>query len=331
MTWSRAIQGAALIAVGGFLALLAVHSFLPQRNGPIALTEVFEPYLTLATLSIAVLSLTARTRQAAGLVALLVAIVLVRNASVWISLPQSQGAGSVSVAAWNVEAGGDAVSRTVDVVRGLNSDLVALEELQRPLADALRGDPTLASRYPATALAPKSSVLGVGLLSVYPIIETSTSRDPPYLRALVQLPGFAEPAAVYVVHPLPARFEMLAGVPVGLDTSQRDAAIATIRRVIENDLDAGRPVLLMGDLNTTEREPAYAELSRDLADAHLEAGLGPGFTWRPGQLAFLPFGLLRIDYVFAGNGLRPVSSSIECNPSSDHCVVRAEITASGVR
>ena len=167
-------------------------------------------------------------------------------------------------------------------------------------------------------LEPEGTVRGVGLLSSIPVMEHQAFTDPPYLRALLR-PLVGEPFAVFVVHPLPARFVHGFGLPIALDTTRRDADIATIRRHIDTDLAAGRSVLVLGDINTTEREPAYFDFSAGLHDAHLDAGLGPGFTWRQSDVSGLPFGLLRIDYVFASAPFVFQSAFTNCALKSDHC------------
>ena len=75
----------------------------------------------------------------------------------------------------------------------------------------------------------------------------------------------------------------------------------------------------MGDLNTTEREPAYADFTAGLHDAHLDAGIGPGLTWRPDELKSLPFGLFRIDYVLSSPDLVANRTAVYCTTLSDHC------------
>ncbi len=81
--------------------------------------------------------------------------------------------------------------------------------------------------------------------------------------------------------------------------------------------------MLVGDFNTVDREVGYAELSAGLTDAQRSVGVGPGLTWRPEEIEWLPFGLLRIDAVFSGNGVVPLSVGPDCTPrGSDHCILR---------
>jgi endonuclease/exonuclease/phosphatase family metal-dependent hydrolase len=90
-------------------------------------------------------------------------------------------------------------------------------------------------------------------------------------------------------------------------------------------VESGAPFVLAGDFNVTEREPAYGDLSAGLTDTFKAVGAGFGTTWRPPFVMSQPFGLLRIDYLFAGPGVTPLSVATDCAPrNSDHCVVIGE-------
>ncbi len=87
-------------------------------------------------------------------------------------------------------------------------------------------------------------------------------------------------------------------------------------------LDAGDPLILLSDFNVTDREPAYVDVSRGLTDAFKAVGVGTGTTWRPGQLSHFDWALLRLDYLFSGPGVVPLSTQVDCTPrGSDHCIV----------
>ena len=81
-----------------------------------------------------------------------------------------------------------------------------------------------------------------------------------------------------------------------------------------------------GDINTAPTEPEFARFVAGFADAHAEVGVGPGLDVlaRP-ALEGLGIGLIRIDVVLAGPGLRPITEVEACPPVGDHCLVRATV------
>jgi endonuclease/exonuclease/phosphatase family metal-dependent hydrolase len=130
---------------------------------------------------------------------------------------------------------------------------------------------------------------------------------------------------VFVVHPRPPDL----GLRIGMDNAKRDFDLGLVRGLIDADLAHGQDVMVLGDMNTTDREPAYDDISHGLRDSHLEAGIGPGLTWRPDDLRSVPIGLLRIDYVFATPDFSFQSSSVDCRVPSDHCRIDATLLLPG--
>jgi endonuclease/exonuclease/phosphatase (EEP) superfamily protein YafD len=95
---------------------------------------------------------------------------------------------------------------------------------------------------------------------------------------------------------------------------------------VEPYVENGEHVILLGDFNVTEREPAYRDVSSGLTDLFRAVGTGAGSTWRPHQLMGLDFALLRIDYIFTGPGIRPLRASADCTPrGSDHCILQGTV------
>ena len=75
---------------------------------------------------------------------------------------------------------------------------------------------------------------------------------------------------------------------------ERDLQLRALRRqLVEPLLQGAEPFVLLGDLNTVEREPVFRELSQGLRDSLPTAGLGYQNTWAPFGL---PLSLLRLDY-----------------------------------
>lgn len=320
---------AAGLSAAAVLALVAIHIVAPQRTGPVALTQIVEPYLLpvcLMAVAITVPLAAGQWRHVALAVGMLLVLVgALRYGPNLVSFPTAEtSSDALDVVAWNIMAGPDGVQRLRDGLIGVDADLVGLEELQFEAAEMLNSDVGIKAAYPHEVLNPHANMLGVGLLSRHPIGERQKWTDPPLIRAVVQPEGSA-PVTVFVGHPLPARIATVAGVPVGVDTTDRDQRIERIRGLVDLELTAGRDVLVIGDLNVTDHEPAYGVLAAGFRDAHLEAGIGPGFTWRAARLAGLPLGLLRIDYILASPKFAVSASAVDCSEPSDHCRVSATV------
>lgn len=319
-----------IVACVGVLALTVINVVHPSRAGVLALSEVFAPYLSLALVVFLPLAF-AHTRDGRLLRILLGAclvVALVRFVPGTIHLPRAAdpGALQVPVSTWNLELGQADPDAVVAAIRSMPAGIVALEELTHRHSDRISADPSIRARFPYQVLEPRGGSDGLGLLSSWPIADGwSVSFDPPIMSALVDPPG-ASQLAVVVGHPyrgvlVPGRF----GLPTYV-THDRDAAITTLRGVVDPILAAGTPLVLLGDFNTVDREPAWADLSAGLIDAQASVGLGPGLTWRPEAIQWLPFGLLRIDAVFSANGLVPLDSAPDCTPrGSDHCILHATL------
>jgi len=324
----RRVQVVAAAWVVVVLGLLAIHVVFPQRSGVLALTQVFEPYIVLTGLVAAAIALGIPGRWTKALAVVLVVATLARYGPSWISFPPADAIAidsqTLRVSAWNVEGGAEGAQRAVEGLEQLDADVVGVEELQPAMADALSTDPAITRNLPYQVLAPDEGTLGAGLLSRFPILEQSSSTNPTYIRAVIDTP-ISGPMTVFVVHPDPPDFVTIAGLPVALDTTGRDSDIAEIRSLIDQEMGPGQVVMVLGDLNTTDREPAYTDISRGLLDSHMEAGIGPGLTWRPDELKSIPFGLLRIDYVFATPNMVVASSTVDCSSASDHCRIDAKL------
>ena len=312
------LQAAALLWVALCLATVLLDIFVPQPFGPSALGAIFEPYLVLTALAAAVVCFRAPHWAAPVLVIALIAVAVPRYVPAWVSFPPQPSTEPLAVSTWNIQAGEDAGARALAAISGTDAHLLALQELEPEVAAALTAD---ATGFEHQASDP---TVDVGLLSRYPILETQVSTEPPFLRAVID-PLKADPIIVYVIHAPLGRYVYLRDIPVGVDLSVRDATMALLRSRITDDLAQNQSVILLGDLNTTEREPAYAHLSAGFRDAHLDAGVGPGHTWRPGPLSFLPFGMLRIDYILSTPDLVATSATVECSLPSDHCRLDVEL------
>jgi len=326
----RLCLGLAVVACLAALALSAINLVVPQRNGILALTQVFAPYLSLGLLVF--LPLCLLRRGGVGLLRQLMlaclVVFLIRFVPGTVALPRSAdpSAIQVPVTTWNLELGQADPVVVVDTIRSMPAGLVGLEELTHAHADPIAADLAIRRKFPYQVLKPRGGSTGLGLLSSWPIEEGWTfDYAPPVLSATVT-PEVGRSMAVVVAHPLPGSFGPgRFGLPT-YDASSRDRDIDVLRQLIDPILAAGTPLVLFGDFNIVDREVGYGELAAGLIDAQHAVGLGPGLTWRPPEIEWLPFGLLRIDHIYSANGLVPLDIEPDCTPrGSDHCIVRATL------
>jgi endonuclease/exonuclease/phosphatase (EEP) superfamily protein YafD len=190
---------------------------------------------------------------------------------------------------------------------------------------AIAADLGLAGRFPYQSLYPRSDVLGLGILSRFPLSGVAIESDPSRLTAMADTPiGRIRIANVHPLHDEIVRGAW--GVPTDYPAAERRASLTAIREEFV-ETDAAIPTLVIGDINTGPTEPAFGWFTAGLRDAHAEVGAGPGWTYRPDALEPLGIGLLRIDVVLTGPGLRPVAESTVCPSLGDHCAVTASLVA----
>ena len=314
---------AAICAGAGLLlaGLAAVAQVVGAQDGAIALVAIATSHLLLAGLGLGLIAIVlSRSRLALiSTVAIVVATAAVLGDE-WISMPVGNGPASVTVMSWNIEFGSEAVEQLPAVLLSTDADIVALQELTPDGAAAIEADPAVVTAYPHRVLRPVSGVLGLGLLSRYPMRAGTASTSPAVLSATVTLDD-ERTLRVLNAHPLPGRILTFAFVPVGFVGSNRNVALGTVRRQADQLAAAGGPVIMLGDFNVAPTEPAYDQLLAAWRDAHVEAGIGPGWTWRPSTFQALRAGLLRIDYVFVTPGVKPISSRQDCSRPGDHCIL----------
>lgn len=311
------------------LGLSLVNWLAPQRLGPLALTQVLAPFLFLPLLVLVPFML---VRGAGVLRVLLLVCAVVYGVRffphVTLSAPQEDPAAfQITAMSWNVYAGNGQVEGLQELLRSKPADVVALHEFGgKWVAD----DEVLRKQYPYQLSYPNACLPGIVLLSAYPVLEQNPfeAKVPfhqmlPMCWARLDL-GNGRTMVFMGAHPgspdtVPRA--CLRARPDCYQTAPRDAQIATIRQTVDKFLQAGEPLLFVGDFNTTEREPAYGDLVAGLQDTYRVVGNGNGSSWTQLRLLRLGIPLLRIDYLMASPNLRPLSMTTDCAPNgSDHCI-----------
>ncbi len=308
-------------AVAALLLLLPV---IQPRNGPLALAAVLAMHLALAAIVLVPLAFH-RDARAARLALVALAIVsAVRFGDEWVSMPAVRAANPAAdlvVLSWNLEFGARAGQGAVDGLRGLDLDVVALQEVGADHAAAIEADADLRARFPHRELVPREGVAGIGLLSSYPIVRSEVLEAPMSMEAVLDVDG--RPVTVITGHPFPGHIRTAGPVPVSFDPTDRDADLARFRARVDAAIARGETVIVAGDFNTAPTEPVFERFVAGLADAHREVGIGPGWTWRPSRFEGYGLGLLRIDLALSGPGARPVAIAERCSLPGDHCQLEA--------
>ncbi len=321
------ILAAVLLYGTGVSVYWAARLIVGERWGWIAFANNFVFWWALGGLIAA--SIAACSRRRWGLIALQlpgIAGFVIGYAPLLLppNTPAAADAGPVlTVATYNMIASTSNPQRVLDVVTGLDADVIGLEELGPTHAALI--ETSLSAAYPYQALYPKLPVHGVGLLSRYPILSQELIPPYPdsmlYLRATLDVDG--TPITVYVAHPPPPR-QFIS--PLTYDDSRRDAEIAIlIDRYLAHDTG---PVIVLGDFNMTDQSDSYRRMDRLFDDAFRAVGWGLGFTF-PDQirssLRIFPR-LIRIDYVWYNTYFSARTAKVgRDSGTSDHRPVVAQL------
>jgi vancomycin resistance protein VanJ len=317
--WKR---GPVLAALALLLALvMLLHAEIPDWGWNLgSLVETFLPWFGL--LIPVLLAGALRRRSASALAALLLPAV------VWLYLfggvlsSKSRPGGFFTVASENVNAGNPDPARSARDLAASGADVLALVELTPQAAGMY--EKGLAKAYPY------HTVQGtVGLWSKLPLSGTQPIDIMDYGPLAATIPAGTKmasnralrttvatdhgPLTVYVAHPGSVRVNPRAG----FWTASRDIGVQALAKAIA--ADPSKRVVLLGDLNGTLDDRAFAGLTAQLHSAQDLAGDGFGFTW-PAS-----FPVVRIDQILV-RGVQPDSSWVLPANGSDHRPVEARIS-----
>lgn len=319
------------IAVVALGLLWTIH---PDGRWWLALSNVFALYLFAPLLLIVPAALLLRSRwlRGAALIGLVAFLALFGQRLVPPLGRPAKGA-HLRVMTINQLYSNKRVADLIAAIRAQDADIVAIQELSEPVAQAAG---QLRHAYPYQFLTPGAEDYGLGILSRYPLRMAARTHGFVGQRMIADVDGTAITLInVHLNAPqvMTRRLRQFRPVKVVLnyDTSQRARQFPSLLHEIDT---VEGPLIVMGDFNTSDREPPYADLAARLHDAYGETAWGFGFTFpndkRIARLT-VPFPLVRIDYVWSRAGIAPVSARVDCDSSgSDHCAVVADLGVSTV-
>jgi vancomycin resistance protein VanJ len=311
---------AALALLLGLLMLL--HAKIPNR-GIGNLGSLVETFLPWFGLFIPVLLITALWRRSASAVAALLLPVMV-----WLNLfggllgDKSHPGRDLTVAEQNVDADNPDPAGTARDLAASGADVLALVELteqarrtyEKGLARAypyhtVQGTVGLWSKLPLSDTQPIDIMDYGPLADTVPVDKKMASN-----RALRTTVATDQgPLTVYVAHLGSIRVNPKAG----FWTASRDIGVQALGKAVA--ADRSRRVVLLGDLNSTMDDRAFADITSQMHSAQDTAGDGFGFTW-PAK-----FPVVRIDQILV-RGVKPERSWVLPANGSDHLPVAAGIS-----
>lgn len=316
-----AVAAAWVFAVG-----LAVWNMLRLYPGDrwllVRLGNYFAPWLFMALVPALFVALLARRPWLARIVTLLSLVFVVRYWPVLVPrLPlvrAEAGNAELRVMTFNVNYANRNAPGIASLIRAESPDVVAFQELSGDLAVLLRAE--LAREYPYF-LFDRSMGL-TGLISRYPLAAQSV---PPAVwhtrRATVETPG--GPVTIWNVH-------LATAISQRGWEFQKEMAAAVAEEI---EREAG-PLIVLGDLNTTDQTENYRLIASQLSDVHWAVGQGFGFTF-PDTRRYMPdrpwLGpVVRIDHVFVSKHFTPREIHVvPAGYSSDHRPVVATMRFAG--
>jgi endonuclease/exonuclease/phosphatase (EEP) superfamily protein YafD len=210
------------------------------------------------------------------------------------------------------------------------ADLICLQELNPRLAEDLVA--RLGGEYAYHALLPEEGVTGLGMFSRYPLHDEGEIPDPAWRHGaqVARLEFEGEPVLVLNVHALSPSWPRLSPQWASALERQFRAREAQVGLWLDRVRQHEGPVILAGDLNSTDQNVTHRWLAEQLEDAHRQSGWGLGHT-APASLAGLdgvpsPSRLFRLDYVWYSEHWQATRSYVGgWDGHSDHLPVLASL------
>jgi vancomycin resistance protein VanJ len=299
MSLNERILGRTIVGYGLALLLgeIVIHTGL-RSWWPIELLNNFGAwfYLPIVGLIVGLLMGLRKGKAKQWLIGLVIPMLLFGWNYAWVLTPNWAGNGQgegLRVMTWNVRYDNPADAGMIRAIMANQPDVVVFQELVNAIATTLSQSPEIQQRFPYQRFISGSEF---GILSRYPIEALPMPIVPncQFEEIKVTLPQQAIslvnvhlPTPIYQVRRL-----LSIPLPVGFNSHKQAQCYDRFLPYIDQ---ISRPLLVLGDFNTSDRHWHYQGMHRRLADSFKEAGWGFGFTY-PGRAWSVP--LVRIDYIF---------------------------------
>ena len=219
------------------------------------------------------------------------------------------------------------------VPAGYNPDLVALQELEPPMADLLLSE--VGQSYPyhhfdvTDAEGQRLGVLSRFLLTP---LDAKDLRTQNFRLQIVRVNFPERPFLLYNIHPRATNIVHYFGTPRSFVHRVRQGFHEReefIRLLLADIATRDEPVVVVGDFNSTDLSDVYRLMSKNLTDAHRAAGWGLGYTFPAHGRDFkgvpVPRRFMRLDMIFHSDEFVARHCLVgRAHGESDHLPVLAE-------
>jgi vancomycin resistance protein VanJ len=245
-------------------------------------------------------------------------VLIPRQASAFADTRQDQ----LRVMTFNINFNNHNVEGVAELIAMEQPDIIAFQEMTEVFATVLHDK--IGEAYPYQSI-DHSWALKMIIMSRYPI--EAQPKHPDAVRAqhaLISTPS--GPVMMWNVHPNPAV------------SSGWEAQRALLALVAQDVAEEERPVIVLGDFNSTDQSENYRLIANHLSDVHWTVGQGFGFTFpdfsgaiEPDQPWYIQTmlqvrPLVKIDHIFVSQHFTPRSTYVVSQSyGSDHLPVVAEL------
>lgn len=328
--WKKQRFKALIVGTLSYLLILAtlltIQTLVPQRAGVLPLVSIFAPYLFIP-LVILVPFLFWRFTTVLRIV-FVSGIVLL---CLW--FPPRPGAGNAQESAsgqkitaltWNYRGRNKRDGYLRQIINETNPDIIALQEADWTGIDVATD---LLQAYPYHLYRPNDVPPGEAVLSKYPIVDHGSVQAANGSRAVWDIPrvlwvrldlGHGRTMMVVNAHPI-SSVNTVYGCTYC--PQRRDNQVLALHQFLQPLLAHGEHLLLLGDMNLTDREPSYHDLSSGLTDSQLQVGGGYGQSWGINYFNRV-WTFFRIDYMLVSPNVKPLKLDTNCVArGSQHCIL----------
>jgi vancomycin resistance protein VanJ len=318
---------------GLITAWFVLHAWIGDAIWWLALLDSFTPFLFLPLILILPACLVCRWRAFQLSVVPPVLIFLALYGALFLpQLTPASGEDPLVIMTFNVWGYSGSAETAQAIIHDEVPDIVAVQELSPQMGEVLLAE--LGAIYPYRSVsfgAERES--GMAVLSRYPLAVSGSERLSGWRVQVMEVSIGERTVTLYNIHPevsnVLAYVEEGDSLPQTVEASWAERE-AQVRELVADIEGRGGPVILAGDLNSTDQSTAYRLLREVLVDAHRAAGWGFGHTFPAyeGSWRGIPIVArqMRIDMVFYSQDFAALSCRVgSAHGESDHLPVVAEL------